>query len=60
MDAEMDANEEKMNDGQKEMRARVSAIQFKTVAMIKCSHEETEAAIHPVRSEFKDTIKHQV
>jgi hypothetical protein len=54
------------------MRAIVSAIQYKMVATIKCSQEETKAAInsvpaeleqtaiHSIRSEIMETIKYRV
>jgi hypothetical protein len=39
-----------------EMRARVSAIQYRMEATTTCSHEETEAAVQSIRSELEETI----
>jgi hypothetical protein len=46
---------------QEEMRARISAIQYKMKAMIKCSEEEMEVAIHAhyMWTELEETIKHR-
>jgi hypothetical protein len=66
--------EENVYDGREEMKARVGclasridvkqeemkAIQYKMKITMKSSNEETEAAIHCIRSELEKTLKHLV
>jgi hypothetical protein len=51
----------RINANQEEMRARVSAIQYKMMEVtVNCSQEETEAAVHSAWPELEETVKHQV
>jgi hypothetical protein len=42
------------------MRARISAIRYKMEVTIKCSQQETNAAINSIWAELEEAIKHRV
>jgi hypothetical protein len=47
----------RINVNQEKMRAKVSVIQHKIEATMKCSQKETKAAIYYVRPHLEETIK---
>jgi hypothetical protein len=49
-----------ININQEQMRARVSAIQYRMEAMMKCIQEETKVAINSVWGELEETMKHRL